>query len=227
MPKKKLKILPKIFSVNNTKDRRHKITTILGLKIKIKRKFNIKNLEKEIKSHYKNTDIPKILIVSHEFSHTGAPKVALLLTNTLKDIYKTSPIVISLKKGPLEKDFIDNNLKVIDIEEIFFNKQNFEKVAKNFDLVIMHSWCYKLLGKYSSTDLPPMIWYTHEAFEQSIFNSKYSIIRETANSMTECWTGSPLTQRGLKKICPDLDIKLLLYGVEDIKLPEVKKSNKI
>ena len=89
MPKKKLKILPKIFSVNNTKDRRHKITTILGLKIKIKRKFNIKNLEKEIKSHYKNTDIPKILIVSHEFSHTGAPKVALLLTNTLKDIYKT------------------------------------------------------------------------------------------------------------------------------------------
>ena len=181
---------------------------------------DIKNI---VKKHYLYKKAPKILLISHEFSRTGAPKVALILAQTLKKIYGISPIVTSIIDGAMKDDFRKNNIFVLDIPKEKFDKKFLEKISSNFDLIIMHSWCYQIFGLYTKK-MPPMIWYAHEPFVQE---ELYPWLKQTIGSMFECWAGSFMTLEKMKKICPYRKTELLIYGIENHEIQFNKDDDKI
>ena len=185
-------------------------------------------IEYQIDKFYKRQDkkVPRILVVSHEFTLTGAPKVALILSRTLKNIYGVSPVVISLKSGPIKSEFIDENLFVLEMNDFNVNKENFEKYFNKFDCVIFSSWVYPVLGCYNKKIVPPFAWYCHEAFEQEHFIPVYNQIREFVASNDIVLAGSPVTKTGMKMLCPEKQIDLLLYGTNDLSKNKANRKNK-
>ena len=85
----------------------------------------------------------------------------------------------------------------------------------------MNSWSYPFFGKYEK-DVPPKIWWVHEDFfKKDAFRSHISIIKDVASTVSECWSGSPVTLKGLNNICPTVKNHLVLYGTPDLKVESI------
>ena len=120
---------------------REKVRHILKNIIEIDREATAEQLKK-FSNHYKDYNGPKILIISHEFSLTGAPKAVLLLAQTLKNIYGKSPVVYSLFDGPIRQEFIDNKIELVS-DSIPIRAKNIHDILSKFDIIIANSWCYR------------------------------------------------------------------------------------
>jgi len=108
--------------------------------------------------------LKNILIVVHELTMTGAPIVAFNLAKYLQSINIT-PIILSIKDGPLKDQIIKQNIKVIiinkdinfveDKSDINFKSEVLKKLTNiEFETIIFNS--------YSS------IWQLHDIFDKKI-----------------------------------------------------------
>lgn len=174
-----------------------------------------------IDNHYGNKSIPKILVFSHELSLTGAPKVALFLSKILKNIYGVSPIVVSLKDGPIRKEFYSENIEILDIAISIYNGNYIKNLVEKFDLVIVNSWCFPIMDVLAQTRTRK-IWWSHDTFTQ---NEEFDIIKKFMPCLHECWSGSPLTQDKLTEIYPLKKNFLMLYGLDDLYIENIKHEN--
>ncbi len=116
-------------------------------------------------NYYSNKiKLKNILIIIHELTMTGAPIVAFNLAKYLLS-NSITPIILSLKDGPLKEQIIKHNIKVIVIERDtnFDEKLNDIKIKSKvlqkltnvkFETIIFNS--------YSS------IWHLHDIFDKKI-----------------------------------------------------------
>lgn len=173
-----------------------------------------------IETNYPNTKAPRILIVSHEFSLTGAPKAALMLAKTLNSIYNVSPVVMTLKQGPIEEEFRQNNIPLIDF---CYEPDVIRETIENFDIVILNSCSFKLFENLTDVKVP-VIWWIHENFTSK---HEIAVVKKLIPKIHSCWAGSPLSKKYFEEICSDKKCDLMLYGLDRINIKNNKQDKSV
>lgn len=173
----------------------------------------------------KSSNPKKILVVSHDFSLTGAPKATLMLAKTLKEIYNYTPIVLSITPGAIENEFKEANIPFYYYNQLPVKRTDFLSFFDNFDLIIANSLLFDFLNEIEAIKTP-IIWWSHE-----IFNRKKDLkkIKEFMPHLYSFWSGSPLTRKILEKNNPNKKNSLMLYGLPELSLPKInnKETDKI
>lgn len=180
---------------------------------------SLESQKERFAAYYKNYAGQKILIISHEFSLTGAPKAALLLAKTLKKIYGKSPVVYSLSDGPIKQEFIDNKIEIVTAS-VPIRRKNLIQIISMFDIIIANSWCYRAFDILQQVNVPK-IWWSHE-----IFTSKYEhvYVKKLVPSLSAFWAGSPCTLANVSSLVSVSNPKLILYGLDRISLAKKKHA---
>ncbi len=169
------------------------------------------------------TDKPNIMVVTHDFSNTGAPKVTLDLCKKLREIYDANLYIIGPCYGALKDEF-EKYGKVFYIADLPAKKDTFVSFCNKFDLILVSSLsaeiicCLEICKVQINT---PLIWYTHEMHKQT------DPLPETAIKVFDSiLCVSPPVEKSIKSINKNAKTKLLMYGLDDIKIPacSVKKD---
>lgn len=161
----------------------------------------------------------KILLVSHEFSRTGAPMACLMLAKIIKEIYGESPVVMGCSDGPFRQDFEDAGIKTFLIGELPFFQDDLKSFLDSFDLIIVNSVAFlffDVIKKLSS----PVVWWNHEVLDMK--SVKILNMDKFLLSLKEVWFVSPLLEDFLKKHFPQVPRRFFPYGIPLEQLPERK-----
>lgn len=103
-----------------------------------------------------------ILLVSHELSLTGAPRMLLSLAELVKEA-GFYPVVISPQDGPMRSEFEKKGITVVVDAMLLQNHWLTEKFIRNFDLIICNTYVsYPVINQMKDCDIP-IIWWLHEA----------------------------------------------------------------
>lgn len=113
---------------------------------------------------------PNIMVITHDFSNTGAPKVTLDLCKKLKEIYDANIYIVGPSNGDLKEEF-DKYGNVFYISDLPSKKENFVEFCNKFNLILVSSLsneimlCLYVCRNFIKT---PIIWYTHEIHKKML-----------------------------------------------------------
>lgn len=175
---------------------------------------------------------PKILLVLHQFSRTGAPYAALYLARALFSIYGERPVVISPKDGPLREEFEQEGFATI-VDPLLFSYQNYSSEACNFvagfDRVVVTPLSSFDFVRYFRGIAKRLTWWIHETDESFTWLANSGVDLPLLFAACETiWLGSPLCFPPALQYAPQIKLHLLLYGCPDTATPHCrKKSSKI
>ena len=165
-----------------------------------------------------------ILFVTHEFSRTGAPKVALETLKAIKKIYGIKPIVIGIRDGEMRQDFIDEGFETHLVDFLPKQKGEFQKFCNQFKLIFVSSVANEFLY-YINFLSTPVVWYSHEIFKKKADIEQLSFF---IHDFKKILCGSPLTKKSIDLVDNKLNTELLIYGIKEETLPSIaKKEDKI
>ena len=105
---------------------------------------------------------PDILFVSHELTHSGAPR---MLYYAAAELLRNGgfPVVVAPIDGPMREEMINAGITVIIDESIYNNHFLFERFARNFDLVIINTIILmNVVQQLSRIPILKIIWWLHE-----------------------------------------------------------------
>jgi len=153
-----------------------------------------------------------VLILSHDLTSSGAPKVAydLALLMLSKGYFVT---VASPVDGPYREKLVNHGITVIIDELILTGHESSMVLARSFDLVIANTIvCWSSVAELAKTT--PTYLYSHETELVHHFANIYPDFLDALRSATQIWSGSQhaadaLTHYGLKP-------HIVEYGVDDI-----------
>lgn len=188
-----------------------------------------------------------ILLLSHEFSHTGAPVVLLAAAKVLNQ-HGYYVVVASPERGPIMQDFLQAGIVVI-IDKTYANYKwhqpqsvpaslstSVSGFVNDFDLVICSTMvCHNFVNCYNNTKLP-IIWWLHEGWVSYQGNANRNDISkgmtiylpEKLGQNVKVYCGGLYALEMLKKYNLDYNADVLLYGVKDIATQCIqKKTDKV
>lgn len=173
---------------------------------------------------------PKILLVTHQFSRTGAPNAVLYLARALTSIYGVKPVVISPVDGPLRENFIQEGFTTI-VDPLLFNYQSYSIDACNFvsrfDKVIVTSLCSFDFIRYFRGIGKNLTWWLHETDEGFAAIAKMEVDLPLLFSVCESiWLGSPLCLPYAEQYTSQEKLFPLLYGCPDTAAPHKSRRSK-
>ncbi|MER8462629.1 glycosyltransferase [Mesorhizobium sp. M1396] len=152
-----------------------------------------------------------ILIVSHDMTESGAPRVVLDLAKALSA--DNFVVVAAPADGPMRTYINELGITVI-IDEILFDRHDTVlKFGRNFDAVIVNT----VLGWPVVSQLAesvPVFWYIHESeFAKDLFssNSEAKLALEKAAGV---WVGSNIAGRAVEPFFRDYSV--VPYGTSTI-----------
>ena len=165
----------------------------------------------------------KILLVSHEFSRTGAPMACLMLAKTIKKIFGEAPVVMGCSDGPFRQDFEDAGIKTFLIGELAFFKNDLKNFLDSFDLIIVNSVSFLFFDVINNVSVP-VVWWNHEVLDMK--SVKILNMDKFLLSLKEVWFVSPLLEDFLKEHFPQVQRRFFPYGIPIEQLPErqIKRS---
>ena len=165
----------------------------------------------------------KILLVSHEFSRTGAPMACLMLAKTIKKIFGEAPVVMGCSDGPFRQDFEDAGIKTFLIGELPFFKNDLKNFLDSFDLIIVNSVSFLFFDVINNVSVP-VVWWNHEVLDMK--SVKILNMDKFLLSLKEVWFVSPLLEDFLKEHFPQVQRRFFPYGIPIEQLPErqIKRS---
>ena len=165
----------------------------------------------------------KILLVSHEFSRTGAPMACLMLAKTIKKIFGEPPVVMGCSDGPFRQDFEDAGIKTFLIGELPFFKNDLKNFLDSFDLIIVNSVSFLFFDVINNVSVP-VVWWNHEVLDMK--SVKILNMDKFLLSLKEVWFVSPLLEDFLKEHFPQVQRRFFPYGIQIEQLPErqIKRS---
>ena len=165
----------------------------------------------------------KILLVSHEFSRTGAPMACLMLAKTIKKIFGEPPVVMGCSDGPFRQDFEDAGIKTFLIGELPFFKDDLKNFLDSFDLIIVNSVSFLFFDVINNVSVP-VVWWNHEVLDMK--SVKILNMDKFLLSLKEVWFVSPLLEDFLKEHFPQVQRRFFPYGIPIEQLPErqIKRS---
>lgn len=159
----------------------------------------------------------KILLVSHEFSRTGAPMACLMLAKTIKKIFGEPPVVMGCSDGPFRQDFEDAGIKTFLIGELPFFKNDLKNFLDSFDLIIVNSVSFLFFDVINNVSVP-VVWWNHEVLDMK--SVKILNMDKFLLSLKEVWFVSPLLEDFLKEHFPQVQRRFFPYGIPIEQLPE-------
>ena len=170
-------------------------------------------------------DSRKILLITHEFSRTGAPRAVLYLAQALSKFYGIRPVIISPSDGPIREEFTENGFPTIVEPSLFTHRDDASEVSNfvsSFELVIVTPLFSFYFIRYYKEAIKRLIWWIHEddAGFAYIKNNFASDLASLFDACETVWIGSPVCSLPvLQYVTPD-GLNLLLYGCEDIAIPD-------
>ena len=165
-----------------------------------------------------------VLLVTHELSRTGAPIVVL---DTAKVLVKNGffVTVISLKEGPLMKDFLNIGVPVVVMPDMmhvqylksdsihFFKKMDLDVFFNEFDLTIfVTATLFHFVKRYFNSN-KRIIWWIHEG--SASYNLLNSLMPKNITSNVEVVCGGEYAVFQLKLNGYHYYPTVLNYGVFD------------
>lgn len=174
-----------------------------------------------LSASFSPNDNPKILVISHQFSLTGAPKAALMLAKSIRYIFGVAPMVLSMTKGPMEEEFLKENFPILYNVDLPILKEDFIAFFNSFDLIIANSYLFEFMKKVKYINTP-VIWWDHEILGRK---GEFSSAKKFLPYLHSCWGGSPLSLKQLKNLNKTNPNYLVLYGLPEISLPEIKRED--
>ena len=166
----------------------------------------------------------KILLISHEFSLTGAPRAVLYLAKAIFKHYKIRPEIISPVDGPIREEFERNGFSAIVAPWLLSNVSEKSKASQflsGFDRVIVTSLSSYYIVRHIQSVVQRLTWWIHEddaGFEQ-IRNHCAPDLTSLFDGCDAVWLGSPVCSLPVLKIVASDKVHSLLYGCEDVTLP--------
>ncbi len=174
----------------------------------------------------------KILLVTHQFSRTGAPYAVLYLARALFSIYGVRPAVICPQDGPIREDF-EKELFPTIVDPSLFSYSKYSSDAcefvGRFERVIVTSLASFNFIRYFRGIGKRLIWWIHET--DIGFTTVASMGADLPLLFAACeslWLGSPLCFPLAQRYASRNKLHLLLYGCADTVVPHrPHKSGKI
>lgn len=153
-----------------------------------------------------------VLILSHDLTTSGAPKVAYDLALLMKSngyfVTVASPV-----DGPYRTRLVEQGITVIVDELILTGHESSMVLAYSFDLVIANTIvCWQAVGQLAKTT--PTYLYSHETELVHHFVNTYSGFLDALRSATQIWCGSEHAAQALSR--HGLKSHVVEYGVDDI-----------
>ena len=154
----------------------------------------------------------RVIVFSHELSLTGAP---IVLHQAVKLLIQNGyfAVLVSLKDGPLYKEFYKLGVPVIIDESIEYN-DSWRNICLDFDFAIASTICmHRVIERLGKSSIPVM-WWIHDAEVGYPYLSQFLPNKLETNIKVYC--GGGYAQKVLKKYRPQYYSEILLYGIEDI-----------
>lgn len=152
----------------------------------------------------------KILLISHDFSMTGAPIALHYAAKTLKKM-GNFVTVLSPWDGGMRQELCSDGIPVM-IDSTIYGSDFWMKYAKNFDLIIVNTLIqYSLIIRLNGCAIP-VWWWIHEAADYYKKVGKLPAVLE-GNIHIVC--GGAYAKRVLQKNTSWTSIQELLYCVPD------------
>jgi glycosyltransferase involved in cell wall biosynthesis len=184
----------------------------------------LKRLERQlnVSEGRRSAKLPRrLLLVTHELSRTGAPQALLMLAKVFHRHSDFEVFVLTLKDGPMREDFEASGLLVFNMDEVPSAKNQFLAFLDYFEAVYVCSCSWLFLQSLKHMN-KPIVWWVHEVFSKP---DEVQLINEFIEHVDLVLAGSPLTVDCMKAISTAEKVKLLLYGLDDIKNPETTQEN--
>lgn len=164
---------------------------------------------------------PKILIISHELSRTGAPFTLLNLVKVVRQNFNISPYILSLKDGPLRYEFEKDNCIVLPNCFEQLDDNDFVTLLNKFDVIWVNSLCTSRFSAISNST-KYTIWWTHDAY----WPIEYQHISRFVSKVKKVLVVSPLNKENLDKICNrNVQCTLFPYGLKEETFPLKEKKD--
>ena len=165
----------------------------------------------------------KILLISHEFSLTGAPRAVFYLAKAIYEHCQIRPEIISPVDGPIRKEFEGNGFSTIVAPWLMHDFREESEEAQfitNFDLVVVTSISSYYIVRHSANSIKKLIWWVHEdaaGFEhiRNSYAPDLTILMERCDAI---WLGSPVCSLPVLECVTSDKVHSLLYGCEDVAL---------
>jgi glycosyltransferase involved in cell wall biosynthesis len=174
----------------------------------------------------------KILLVTHQFSRTGAPYAVLYLARALFSIYGVRPAVICPQDGPIREEF-ERELFPTIVDPLLFSYSAYSSEAcefvEKFERVIVTSLASFSFIRYFRGIGKRLTWWIHET--DIGFTAVANMGADLPLLFAACeslWLGSPLCFPLARQYASQKKLHLLLYGCVDTVVPHrPHKSGKI
>lgn len=164
---------------------------------------------------------PDVLLVSHELTQTGAPRMLFYAALAIKQA-GGFPVVVAPEDGPLRDELVRSGIVVIIDESIRYNHFLFERFARNFDLAIVNTIALSGVTKMlSAIDILETIWWLHEAQEiQNRWHETQGIHWERVRTLA-------VSNYARQFIPENIPAKVLYNGVPDESADEIALQSKL
>lgn len=153
-----------------------------------------------------------IMIVSHEMTESGAPRVVLDLAKALSAA-GNFVVVVTPEDGPMRKHINELGITVVVDELVLTRHETVLKFGRNFDTVIVNTVLgWPVVSQLS--ELVPTFWYIHESeFAKDLFSSN-SDARDALGKAAEVWVGSKIAGRAVQPFSQDY--RVVPYGASAV-----------
>ncbi len=171
----------------------------------------------------------RFLLVSHQFSRTGAPRAVLFLARALFQLYGVRPVVISPDDGPMREEFEQEGFPTV-VDPQLFSYESYSFAACNFvmgfERVVVTSLASYPFIRYFRDIAKHLSWWIHET--EAGFTAVAAMTSDLAllfAASESIWLGSPLCIPFASQYASREKLSLLLYGCEDAALPPRAPEN--
>lgn len=155
---------------------------------------------------------PKVLLVPHELSLTGAPVIMLYAAKVFQRNGFQSVVLCPID-GNLRQKFVDEGIQVIIDPKTTWKNDYLYNWMKQFCLIMV---CTLTLGELVDglTDFEvPVIWWLHESEE--IYPTWFPLRPKKIGNNVSIYAGGQRALATYEKYFLNHDAKLLLYGIPD------------
>ena len=168
-----------------------------------------------------NEHRPDVLIVTHDFSGSGAPMVAYFAAKHLLAA-GAFPVVASPEDGPMRKLFELLGVPIIIDSLLLKQHSSVLKLAGNFDCVLANTLIAWPIVYQMINHPTPVLWYLHESHLISEMAESNQMVRKALQSARNLFVGSERSATFCRKF--NQNVNVLSYGVPDL-FAAVNESN--
>lgn len=152
------------------------------------------------------------LLVSHDFSMTGAPLALLEMAKQI-EASGTKTVIVSSTDGPVRREAESSGLSAVVVPQLY-DEGVISDLAGSFGFAVFNTLeTSSLINEINGSDIPA-IWWIHEA--EAAFINYCDRMPDVLESNITVRTVGPRVRQTLHKYRPWLETKDLLYAIEDM-----------